>query len=218
MIWDAWRCFYQALTLFAHYPSLTASVQQTTLIVLDRLCAQMQTWAENSPENFGHRNALLAAESAALRGDASEAMTAYERAIAEAAEHGFIQIEALANECYARFWLRRGNENVAEIYLRVAERSYAQWGAAAKVESLQTRYPNLLGPMPSDPLDPHALDLTTVMRASQVISGEVEPHRFAREASAHRAGKRGCPEGVPSAGARGPAPSSKPKGRPRKGR
>ena len=176
MIWDAWRCFYQALTLLARHPSLGKDVQPEARREIERLLSAMRTWAENSPESFSHRYALLLAESAALQGDVAEAMTAYERAIATAAEHGFIQVEAVANERYAHFWLQRGNLDIARQYFTAARDCYAKWGATAKVAELETRHRDLrlVSPETAGPLGPDALDLATVMRAARVISGEVE--------------------------------------------
>ncbi len=199
MIWDAWRCFYQALNLAACHRSLAAPRDRAAMLIeLERLVAQMEIWARNSPSNFSHRHDLVAAEAAAIRGDVAEAMAAYERAIADAARHGFIQIEALANECYGRFWLERGNDRVAKLYLRAAAESYGRWGAVAKVEELRARYPLQLPPAGRDETDTalDVLDLKTVMRAAQVISGEVEQHRLRdqllRIAMENAGAQRGC--------------------------
>jgi tetratricopeptide (TPR) repeat protein len=176
MIWDAWRCFYRALTLAARCPSLDTGPREVALRDLQTLLGHMRVWAENSHENFGHRYQLVLAETAAVRGDPGAAMDAYEQAIREAAEHGFVQIEALANECYARFWLRRGNEEVAAVYLRAAERCYARWGASAKLDEMRSRYPHRVLHLPDAASGRHwreAIDLDTVMKAAQVVSGEV---------------------------------------------
>jgi signal transduction histidine kinase/DNA-binding NarL/FixJ family response regulator len=181
MIWDAWRCFYRALTLAARCPSLETGPRDVALGDLQSLLGRLRVWAENSHENFGHRYQLVLAETAALRGDTGAAMDAYEQAVREAAEHRFVQIEAIANECYARFWLRRGNEAVAAVYLRAAERCYARWGAAAKLQEMRSRYPHRALHLPDPASGRHwreAIDLGTVMKAAQVVSGEVEQGRL----------------------------------------
>ena len=181
MIWDAWRCFYQALTLAALYPSLSHADQRIADESLAAACSQLQTWAENSPQNFSHWAALLGAETAAVRGDVVSAMDGYERAIAEAARHGFVHVEALTNECYARFWQARGNDEITGIYLRAAERCYSRWGASAKVEDLKKRHPHQLATTrryPENLPSLDSLDTTTVMRAAQLMSAEMEQSRL----------------------------------------
>ena len=176
MIWDAWRCFYEALTLLARFPGLPVEARETAERAIATLSDRMRTWAEQSPSNFGHRYALVAAETAAIGGDTAAAVQAYERAIAESAEHGFLQVEALTSERYGRFWLERGNERLATVYLDAARDRYTEWGALAKVTDLQTRYAAQLGPQPADTgrHGPEAFDLKTVVRVAQSISGEVE--------------------------------------------
>ena len=176
MIWDAWRCFYQVLTLLAGFPTLPIEAREQAEQGIATLTNRMRDWAEHSPTNFGHRYALVVAEAAALRGDTAAAVHAYERAIAESAEHGFLQVEALANERYGRFWLDRGNQRLATIYLDAARDRYTAWGALAKVSDLQTRYAAQLARQAADTIRPDAdaFDLKTVVRAAQAISGEVE--------------------------------------------
>jgi len=144
------------------------------------LLGRLRVWAENCPENFSHRYRLVLAETAAVRGDPAAAMDAFDLAIREAAEHGFVQIEAIANECCARFWLRRSHEEVAAVYLRAAERCYARWGATAKLAEMRSRYPHRALHLPDAARGRHwreAIDLGTVMKASRVVSGEVEQGR-----------------------------------------
>src|SRR5262249_6038260 len=61
-------------------------------------------WAEQCPENFQHRAALVGAEIARLEGRALDAERLYEAGIRSAGENGFIQHEALASEIAARFY------------------------------------------------------------------------------------------------------------------
>lgn len=180
MIWGAWRCFYRALTLAALCPSLDSGSRVVAARELQTLLGRLRVWAENCPENFGHRYQLVLAESASVHGDSGAAMDAYEMAIREAGEHGFVQIEAIANECCARFWLRRDNQDVAAVYLRAAERCYARWGATAKLAEMRSRYPHRALHLPDAASGRHwreAIDLGTVMKAARVVSGEVEQGR-----------------------------------------
>jgi hypothetical protein len=58
---------------------------------------QLQVWAENCPENFENRAALIGAEIARLEGRVLDAERLYEEAIKSARENDFVHNEALAN-------------------------------------------------------------------------------------------------------------------------
>jgi predicted ATPase/signal transduction histidine kinase/DNA-binding NarL/FixJ family response regulator len=175
MIWDVWRCFYSALTVSARYSQSSEDEQDASDRTLAMLSARLHQWAENCPENFSHLSSLVDAECWALRSRVDEAMDAYELAISRAAEHGRLHIEGLANERYAYFWMHRRNERIAAIYVQAAERCYSRWGATALANRLRERYPEWLTSSSSQ-LD--IIDMTTVMRAAQLVSAEMEQSRL----------------------------------------
>ena len=72
-------------------------------------------------------------------------MKCTDRAIRLAQDHKFINEEALANELAAKFYLAWGKEKVAQTYMIEAYYCYARWGAKAKIDDLEKRYPRLLG-------------------------------------------------------------------------
>jgi PAS domain S-box-containing protein len=162
---------------------------------------QIAAWAENCPANFENRAALVAAEIARLEGRELEAMRLYERAIGSAREHGFIQNEALAYELAARFYAARDFEGIAQAYLRNAHRCYERWGAAGKLRQLEKTY-SYLRTEPSPHCSPatigtpiERLDLATVIRVSQAVSGEIVPEQLIdslmRTALEHAGAERG---------------------------
>lgn len=92
--------------------------------------------------------------------------------------------ESLCNERYAQYWLDAGEEKVARVYMQEAVFLYDQWGAAAKVKQLRLRYPRLLSEvlvknsssgknLVSSTSSVGQLDISTVLKASQAISGEI---------------------------------------------
>jgi PAS domain S-box-containing protein len=140
---------------------------------------QIAAWAENCPANFENRAALVSAEIARLEGREQEAMRLYERAIRSARENGFAQNEALAHELAARFYAARDFEAIAQVYLRSARQCYERWGAAGKVRQLDEAY-SYLRPEPLPRPAPamigapvERLDLATVIKVSQAVSGEI---------------------------------------------
>ncbi|CAD6534218.1 Serine/threonine-protein kinase PknD [Paraburkholderia hiiakae] len=152
---------------------------------LDKLAAhhhQLELWATHCPSNFGSRAALVRGEIARLAGRDFDAMTDYEEAIRLAREYGFVQIEALAQDIAAMFYLQRGFTTIAGVYLRNARLAWLRWGAIGRVKDLDRRYPDLLreqaayGPTQSALVG--QIDVDTVMKASQAISAELVPGRL----------------------------------------
>jgi PAS domain S-box-containing protein len=140
---------------------------------------QLQEWAENCPENFENRAALVGAEIARLEGRALDAMDLYEQAIRSARANAFIHNEALAHELAARFYAARGFEDFARVYRRKAHEGYLRWAADGKARQLEELYPHLREEAPAlglastigAPIE--SLGLATVLRVSQAVSGEI---------------------------------------------
>ncbi len=180
-LWGAILCFYHGLTLAACAGLAGPAERRTHLERLDTLKAQMDDWAAGCPANFRHQSLLLGAERARLDGHPDQAMTLYEQAVEAASANGFLQDEALANELFAAFLIGRGQTRIAALVLVEAHRLYASWGAWAKTADLEERHGPLLAPARAAATDPGkggALDLDTVIKAAQVISGEMERDRL----------------------------------------
>ena len=144
----------------------------------------LRFWSQFAPTTFQHMHDLIAAEIARVLGDFDGAVSHYEQAISGARENGFTHEEALANELYARFWAKRGNDRFAGPLMREAHSLYRKWGALAKAEHLTRRYPKWLvqrrivvpydeGTTSTD-LITGDLDLLTILKASQEIAREIE--------------------------------------------
>ncbi|HUN95901.1 MAG TPA: AAA family ATPase, partial [Bradyrhizobium sp.] len=140
---------------------------------------QLQVWAENCPSNFETRFVLVAAERARIEDRLLDAEQLYDRAIRSAHANGFVHNGALANELAGRFYASRGFEKIARVYLRDARRGYLLWGADGKVRQLDQLHPYIRDyERVSDPTGTisapvEQLDLATVIKVSQAISGEI---------------------------------------------
>src|SRR5208337_4023162 len=92
---------------------------------------------------------------------------------------GFIHDEAVANEMAARFYRACRFEDIALMHLMKARRCYRSWGAEAKVWQLDELYPQLReeehapGPTSTIGASVESLDLATVIKVSQAVSGEI---------------------------------------------
>ena len=137
-----------------------------------------------SGRSIARRISRTAPRWSARRSPASKAASSrpsdlYEQAIRSARANGFVHNEALANELAARFYAARGFEKIAQLYLRNARHCYLRWGADGKVRQLEELYPHLReeAPVPGATSTIGApvehLDLATVIKVSQAVSGEI---------------------------------------------
>jgi PAS domain S-box-containing protein len=185
--------FYSSLARLATYPGNSAQAQSEILKKVAINQEKMKQWAHYAPMNYLHKYHLVQAETARVLGQLLEAEEFYEQAIQGAKENEYIQEEALAYELAAKFYLDRGRERFAQLYIKEAHYCYERWGAMAKVKDLETRYPQFF-PQPSvmarstirttagttSSDSDSAFDLAAVMKASQAISSEIELDRLLR--------------------------------------
>ncbi|MHC5740697.1 MAG: trifunctional serine/threonine-protein kinase/ATP-binding protein/sensor histidine kinase [Nostoc sp.] len=208
--------FYDSLIHLSLYKTATESEQQQILAQVEANQEKMQRWAAFAPCNHQHRWDLVEAERYAIS-DVYDglrlravAMDFYDRAIAKAKENGFLQDEALANELAAKFYLNWGKEKVAQVYMQTAYSGYARWGAKAKTDDLEKRYPELLCPILQQTVQTvnllealatianpvssftstatssggninNILDLSAILKASQTLSATIQLDEFLQQ-------------------------------------
>jgi PAS domain S-box-containing protein len=169
--------FYSALSHAAVCD--TADQREAHFAVLSAHHRQLGIWAEQCPENFENRAALVGAEIARLEGRDVDAMRLYQQGIHSARVNSFVQNEALAYELAARFYAARGFDEIANLYLQNARYGYQRWGADGKVRQLDEMYPQLrkdqLAAAPTSTIGAPVehLDLATVIKVSQAVSSEI---------------------------------------------
>jgi PAS domain S-box-containing protein len=180
--------FYYALVLLAVIPNLDRTERKHGINLVASYQKMMKRGADHAPMNYQHKWYLVEAERERVLGRDRKAMELYDRAIEGAKSGECTQDEALANELAARFYLTREKQSIATAYLREARSCYERWGAHAKVRSLDERYGNLTA-FPGETkasrtaalssayeaagIKPGELDLVTMLKVSQVISGEI---------------------------------------------
>ncbi|MDB9515330.1 AAA family ATPase [Kamptonema animale CS-326] len=186
--------FIYALLLCQSYERIPQAEQSAMWQKLIEYKQQLAVWAQNCSENFSAASELISAEMARISGDKLLAIELYDRAIAAASQNALIPEEALANELAAKFYWEWNKEKVAQAYMIEAYYCYSRWGAKTKIEDLEKRYSKLLSPIKnearysfndtitrgeisfnrSSSTVSEALDLATMLKASQAISGEIE--------------------------------------------
>jgi PAS domain S-box-containing protein len=201
MIEEAEYHFYSALSRAASWDSITIDKRAGHMEALAAHQRLLEIWAENCPENFENRAALIGAEIARIENRDPDAMRLYEKAIHSSRANGFVNNEALAYERAAEFYRARGFDQFADTYLRNARACYASWGADGKVRQLDRLYPGLKQeqPLPGSgstiTTTVEGLDLATVIRVSQAVSSEMVLEKLfdtvMRKAMEHAGAERG---------------------------
>ena len=165
---------------------------------------KMQKWAYNAPMNFQHKYDLVEAEKHRILDENWQAAELYDLTIKRAKENEYINEEALANELAAKFYLDWNKEKIAQVYMQEAYYCYARWGGKTKTDNLEKRYPQLLQAILEaqktsfqthetyiEPINKsylnqtiqisrssssvtEALDFTSILKATQVLSREIQ--------------------------------------------
>ncbi|MRG55340.1 AAA family ATPase [Phyllobacterium sp. SYP-B3895] len=170
--------FYSAIAhLGAIEADVTSERKTTHLEELAVHRKQLAVWSENCPQNFENRLALVDAGLAHLDGRHLDSERFYELSIQSSRDNGFIQNEALALERASKFYLARGFEDIADLYLLKAREGYLRWGAEGKVRRLEARHSKLgiaspLGTKINSPPG-RQLDIAAIVGASQALSSEI---------------------------------------------
>ena len=186
MIFVGQHNFYNSLTMLALYSHSDSNKQRIFLQQVSSNQRQMAKWADSAPANYQHKYELVAAEKARVLGKNARAMEHYDRAIQGAKKQKYLQEEAIAYERAAEFYLSINREEIGRLYLKNAHHCYSRWGAQAKVEDLESEYPEFLTgttvnkgteninvTASTDGTDSKVLDSATVIKASQALASEI---------------------------------------------
>ena len=150
----------------------------------------MKLWADVCRDNFLHLVYFMQAEMKILEGNALTAIPLYEQAIETAHKYGWQRDEGMINEFAGMTLLDIGLEKASEGYLHAAYYCYYHWGATQKTKHLVRNYPGIFAESPveaakgnflrsesdvekSSSLNSEQLDISSLLRASQIISGEL---------------------------------------------
>ncbi|MDX1959328.1 MAG: GAF domain-containing protein, partial [Leptospiraceae bacterium] len=147
---------------------------------------RMKKWAENCEANYGHKFFIIQGLKEKIEGNTQKALLSFKKAIQLAKEHEYILEEAIANELSAEIWEKNGDEGYSYYHLKEAYYAYKIWGCIPKTKLMEEKYPDLV--RNNSKYDPTKesismkistsdvgtmLDLNTVLKASQTISGEI---------------------------------------------
>lgn len=183
---------YESLALVSRLSSVSAWQQVRFGARIRRNQRRLRKWAHHAPENVLHGYHLVEAELHRTRGNVTEALEHYDQAISLASDNGFLKEHGLANELAGRFHIGAGKRELGLFYVRRARASYVRWGAMTKVSALDAEFieladaeyrertrnfktPNSIGSLSTPNYRGYGnfLDLGSVIKASQVLSGEI---------------------------------------------
>jgi predicted ATPase/serine phosphatase RsbU (regulator of sigma subunit) len=188
--------FYESLTCLQLHAQAEPDRQAVLLEKVKRNQPQLKQFAQHAPMNHLHKYQLVEAELARIRGDHWVASQHYEQAISSARQHDYIQEAALSYALAADFYYTQNMTQFAQTYVQEARYHYQQWGATAKVQHLEDKYAHWLTSK-TNPVIPtlknlsssttnsllantktrlrtsNLLDLETVLKAAQTLSGEM---------------------------------------------
>ncbi|MEJ7733292.1 MAG: AAA family ATPase [Polyangiaceae bacterium] len=178
--------YYACLTFAALWEEGTAEEREAWQKRYAEHHARIATWAGLTPTTFEQKRLVLDAELARMQGREVEAMGIYDQAIEQARESGFVRDEALANELCGRFHQARRRAKVARAYITDAYYGYLRWGVPTKLADLEVEFPYLRDKVAGFDHSPSstggtssprggasALDMGTVLKAAQALSGEL---------------------------------------------
>jgi predicted ATPase/GAF domain-containing protein len=189
--------FYFSLAMIAHFPKANAEEKRAFLLQIDHNQQQLKVWAKSAPANYQHKYDLVQAETYRLAGQYNKAMDLYDIAIEGARVYQYLPEEALGNELAAQFYFDLGKEKIGKAYLQDAFHRYQLWGAEQKLIELEHRFErylrgrNILQNLPSTVQTTiattasgntgNSLDMATIVKASQTLSGEVKLDNLLRK-------------------------------------
>jgi predicted ATPase/signal transduction histidine kinase len=190
-VWYPEHFHFMSLVLCALADEQPPLLRQRYLFEVRRNQLRMRKWAEQAPENFRDKYLLVAAELARVERDDHAAIRHYEEAIAIARRQDRVHDEALALELAGKFYRSRNLPDVARMYLGRARQAYMRWGATKKVALMEEAHHGLGAPISERApisLSPTstatgtmamgALDVPTMIKASQALSGEISLERL----------------------------------------
>ena len=183
MIEDAEQYLYYILILSSLYSISSEKERKQYDTLMNDLTKEIKKYAFQNKNNFLHLYLIAQAELAKISHHEVKAIDLFDQGITQADAHGFVQWVAIANERAAGLYLSLNKHKLAIPYIQDAIYYYEQWGCNLKVHALKKKYNAILSPYristektsktKSDSIFGEDLDLSSILKANQVISGEI---------------------------------------------
>lgn len=177
--------FFYALIMLALFKEKNKTGQKNIIKEIDKILVIFKKLSKTSPDNFLNKYQLILAEKYSVIDNNDVAEDYYRASVKQAVKSGFIHEEALANELLAQHYLRNNKQGLAKGFFLESITAYKKWGAFAKIEEIKNKYSEVFEDSLSKERElfrffdstgreeEERLDIKTVMKASQAISGEI---------------------------------------------
>lgn len=136
--------FFECMTVLALSHNKGLARRLRDIAYVQKRVKQLETWADDAPENLLDKLHLLKAELAVVRGNHRKASQHYRSGILHAQSEGRLSLAGLGKERFAIYLAKRGDKGKAAGLLEEAGEIYEKWGAIAKVDKLKFRIRHLL--------------------------------------------------------------------------
>jgi len=170
--------------------SLPEKIRHRVLLKINEL--KIRAWAKAGPMNCSYMyTAIKALYAWVIRGNLAKAEKLVELAVRQCREYGDFVVEGIASEIMAGEYRSIGENEKAKRFLDRAGICYSTWGATGLLNKIRKMYPELVSSEADVSLNVEAttaektkddlsvaLDLSTVMQVSQVISSEIMLERL----------------------------------------
>jgi diguanylate cyclase (GGDEF)-like protein len=179
--------FYESLAYTQIIYNQSKKNQSTYLKLLRKNEKELKLYSKYSPSNHNHKYYLIRAEIYGFLGKGNLAIEYYSKAIENASNNDYVNEESLCYEYASKFFFRNKDTFSAYNYLYKSKELYNVWGALAKVKHLENKYPllktfsninkrnnTIMTQQTSTFNNSEIIDLSSVIKASQAISGEME--------------------------------------------
>ena len=139
-----WSMFLGSLVRIRVAEKLQGWRRFSTLRLVAQELRELKKLSRRNPSTYLHKWHLLKAESLRVAGRDMGAHADYDACIRLAKENDWLQEEALGNELCGQMHASAGRLTLAAPYIQKAFDLYRRWGANAKADDLQRRFPELI--------------------------------------------------------------------------
>ncbi len=135
------NAFFLGMSLAKSYPSKDMPTRQKIRLELKQIYKKLKKWAKECPENYLMKLKLIEAEMEFMNNDHEKVQKSFDEAILLIQERALVHIEAIAYERYAEYYKSIGNLTLFKQFIGFSHQKYFHWGAIAKVQELEKKYP-----------------------------------------------------------------------------
>ncbi len=191
LAWTPDHTFYRSLILLRLYPSSPKALQRKYMKIVLSNQKKMRKWAKFAPMNHLHKFKIVEAERMSVLKKNESAENYYELAMRSASANNYTNMLAVASERAAVHYFSVKKDIIGRVYLLRAHYFYTLWGALAIAKKLEETYPEAFvgrsefsnssqttvsssqGSFSSKEKSSRLLDVTSIFKASQALSGEI---------------------------------------------